>query len=424
MKVLFFGTNPQQFNGYSRVTYELAKQFAAKKTMIEFGIFGFQNANPCPNHRTDIPAGMFIYDAASNEKTRAGGFGFEEMIDVVSQFKPDICIVFNDPRIVISTLEKIRIVQKTMNFKIIVYADQVYVGQPREYIAYLNDCVDHVIAFTPFWEETIKDQGLTIPTSFLCHGFNKMSHYAVPKRIVRPYFGVGMDDFVVINMNRNTPRKRWDICLSAFAEVVSKKPNDPIKLAIATSLVGAWNLIDIYLTELKKFKVSPSVGLSHLVIIENPQALTDDVTNMLNNLADVGINTASGEGWGLCSSEAMGIGIPQIVPNVGGHKEFCSVDESIIVEPTMSLYIDASIDPVVRGEAQLCHPSAFADAILKYYCDRRLLAEHGAKAKSKMLTNYSWNDISNKLIETCRLVTRVGHSLYKIDEEEIFQLLA
>lgn len=425
MRVLLFATNPQQFNGYSRVSYELAKQFESPKTYGDFvfGIYGYQNANPCPNHRSDVPKDMFIYEAASNEKTRAGGFGFEEMIEVVPKFRPDICIVFNDPRIVTGTLEKIKIVQKTMPFKIIVYADQVYVGQPREYITYLNENVDHVIAFTPFWEEVIKDQGVTRPTSFLCHGFNKMSHFPIPKSIVRPFFGVKQEDFVVINLNRNTPRKRWDICMAAFAEVVAKKPNDPIKLAIATGVVGAWNLVEIYETELKKWKVPRDEGLARLILIENPQSLSDDVTNMLNNLADIGINTASGEGWGLCSSEAMGIGIPQIVANVGGHKEFCTDEESTIIEPCLNIYIDASIDPVVRGEAQLCHPSEFARAIIRYYDDRVLLKEHGRKGRKKMLEIYDWKKISDKLVETCRDVAKIGNVLYKIEDEDFMKLM-
>lgn len=422
MRVLFFGTSPHQFNGYSRVTYELAKQFGTKSDRITFGIFGYQNAPSGPTHRTDVPANIFVYDAASNEKTKSNGFGFEEVTGVVTEFKPDACIVFNDPRIVTATLEKLKTLQTAMGFKIIIYADQVYVGQPREYIMYLNENANHVIAFTPFWEDVIKGQGLTIPTSYLCHGFNQMSHFPIPKAVVRPYFGVSMEDFVVINLNRNTPRKRWDVCLASFAEVVSKYPNEPIKLVIATSVVGAWNLMDVYEAELKKRGISMVTGMQHLVVIENPQALSDDVTNMLHNLADVGINTASGEGWGLCTSEAMGLGIPQIVPNVGGHKEFCTNDESILVEPIMSLYIDASIDPIVRGEAQLCHPSSFADAIIRYFLDRTLLAEHGLRARRKMIKHYNWNDISNKLIDTCETV--IGQkSLTQIDDGHFLSML-
>lgn len=426
MRVLFFATNPQQFNGYSRVSYELAKQFDSENKQFSdfvFGIYGYQNANPCTNHRSDVPKDMFIYEAASNEKTRSGGFGFEEMIDIVPKFNPDICVVFNDPRIVTATVEKLKVVQLQKKFKIIVYADQVYVGQPREYITYLNENVDHVIAFTPFWEEIIKEQGVTRPTSFLCHGFNKMSHYPVPKSIVRPFFGVNQDDFVVINMNRNTPRKRWDVCMAAFAEVVHRKPNDPIKLAIATGVVGAWNLIEIYETELKRWNIPLHIGMSRLIIIENPQSLSDDVTNMLNNLADIGINTSSGEGWGLCSSEAMGLGIPQIVANVGGHKEFCSNEDSTIIEPCLNIHIDASIDPVVRGEAQLCHPSAFAQAIITYYDDRKLLNLHGVRGRKKMLENYNWCEISKKLVETCRKVSNLGNVLFAIDDDDFLKLI-
>jgi hypothetical protein len=46
----------------------------------------------------------------------------------------------------------------------------------------------------------------------------------------------------------------------------------------------------------------------------------DEDINMFYNAADVGINTADGEGSGLCNFEQMGVGVPQVVPDIGGFR--------------------------------------------------------------------------------------------------------
>jgi hypothetical protein len=43
----------------------------------------------------------------------------------------------------------------------------------------------------------------------------------------------------------------------------------------------------------------------------------DEDINMFYNVADVGVNSADGEGWGLCNFEQMGVGVPQVVPRGG-----------------------------------------------------------------------------------------------------------
>jgi len=65
----------------------------------------------------------------------------------------------------------------------------------------------------------------------------------------------------------------------------------------------------------------------------------DDDINVFYNLADVGVNSADGEGWGLCNFEQMGVGVPQVVPDIGGFKEFITSSNSIIVKPERSFII-------------------------------------------------------------------------------------
>jgi glycosyltransferase involved in cell wall biosynthesis len=65
----------------------------------------------------------------------------------------------------------------------------------------------------------------------------------------------------------------------------------------------------------------------------------DEEINLFYNSADVGITTADGEGFGLCQFEQMGVGIPQVLPDIGGFKEFCHSNNSILVKPAVRYYV-------------------------------------------------------------------------------------
>ena len=396
MRVLFFGTHPKQFNGYSKVVYELAKCLC-KRDDIELSIFGFQNFYQNDAHRLDLPENLAIHDAFTLEEPKESGFGFSQIKDAVAKFNPEVCIVYNDMLVVSQVVNQLRAIEGH-TFKIVGYVDQVYLNQKKEFIEYINKNLDVAMCFTPEWEKCLKEQGVTIPTCYLQHGFNKMTYFPIPKELARQYYGLKSDDFIILNLNRNQPRKRWDTCLKAFAEIVSRYPKEPIKLMIATALQGAWNLIEIYERELKKRNVSLEEGIKHLIVIDNPQKITDEQTNILYNIADVGINTCDGEGFGLCNFEQAALGIPQIVPKLGGFVDFLEEDASILVEPKFAYYVDNTRD-LVCGEALFCDYNDFVEAIETYYNDRDQLKRHGNLTRERILSKYGWDKISDKLVQ-------------------------
>jgi glycosyltransferase involved in cell wall biosynthesis len=86
------------------------------------------------------------------------------------------------------------------------------------------------------------------------------------------------DSFIVLNANRNEPRKRIDITREGFARFAADKP------------------ANVFL---------------HL---HDGRGLDDAELNHLYNACDVGLNTASAEGWGMISFEHAATGAAQIVP--------------------------------------------------------------------------------------------------------------
>lgn len=411
LRVLFFVTHYASSNGYSQVGYELTK-YLAKKADIQLTIYGFQNFGQIQNHREDFPSNVQIYDAFANEQPKQAGFGVAQVKEFVSVNRPDVVIVYNDMLVLTSVIAQLHEVPDK-NFKIIAYIDQVYLCQKRDYINFVNEKADIAMLFTPYWEEIAKEQGITLPTCNLPHGFDKMLHYPVPKPLARKFYNLKNEDFIILNLNRNQPRKRWDICLQAFAEVVKQLPDEPIKLLIATAVQGAWNLLEVFERELKKRGLTLEDGMKHLILLDNPQQLSDEDITFLYNVADVGINTCDGEGFGLCNFQQAAIGIPQIVPYIGGFRDFFDEDNALVIEPRMTYYVDNSRD-MVCGEAELCDYNDFAEAMIKYYQDRELMKKHGENGRKKILTEYPWEKFGEKLYT---IIKDVARDLCTIQEE-------
>jgi glycosyltransferase involved in cell wall biosynthesis len=162
-------------------------------------------------------------------------------------------------------------------------------------------------------------------------------------------------------------------------------------MIIAASMNGSWDLIDLMISETRKYGMTLEDVKKHLVIMQNPQQLTDFDINVMYNAADVGINTCDGEGFGLCNFEQAGVGIPQVVPNIGGFKDFFNNTNSVLLEPKWSFYCDHSRD-FVSGEAQICAVDDYVKG-LQFMLDNPVARQTmGQKARKQIVENYLWKD--------------------------------
>jgi glycosyltransferase involved in cell wall biosynthesis len=123
----------------------------------------------------------------------------------------------------------------------------------------------------------------------------------------------------------------------------------------------------------------------------------DEDINMFYNAANVGINTADGEGWGLCNFEQMGVGVPQVVPDIGGFKEFCNASNSVLVKPRVRYHLPMVYCPV-GGEAQACDPHDICLAMEEYLLNSSKVEEHG-KASRETVIKYNWPSCLSNLVK-------------------------
>lgn len=405
LKFMLVSTHAQQFTGYSKVSYGFLKELV-KNPWLKLVHFGFQKHPQAPQMYRPYPPSIKVYDAASLERPVQGqqnqGFGFTALPEVIRREQPNVVLIYNDMAVVARFLEEIRKSGIPRNFKLWVYIDQVYNTQLQAYIDILNRDADRVFAFTPYWKKCIKDQGVNRPIDVLGHGFETDFFKPLPRKEIRKKLGIPEDAFMILNLNRNQPRKRYDLCIMAFVELIVKYPTKPIMMMCVCDKgeKGGWWIFEIFQRELKLRGVNLEQFSQRLLLTSQDMSFSDDDINMFYNMADVGINTAEGEGFGLCNFEQMGVGVPQVVPDVGGFKAFCTKDNSMAVKPKYRYYLPTMYCPV-GGEAEVCDPHDICLALEEYLVNSAKREAHGKAARETVL-GFTWAKATENLVKRLR----------------------
>lgn len=397
LNFMLVSTHLHQVTGYSKVSYNIINQLV-KNPWLNITHYGFQRL---PS-RTDYegrtyPPSVKVYDAITLEKPSKQGFGYAELPAAIEQTKPDVVMIYNDMAVIHNFLESIKKSGIKRTFQVWLYVDQVYNCQLAGYIDLINREADRVFAFTSYWRDCLKEQGVHRPIDIIHHGFDEKMFYKMPKTMARKKLNLPEDVFTFMTVNRNQPRKRHDLLIMAFVELIVKYPNRAIALLCVCDKgeKGGWWLFEIFARELKRRNVPVERFGNRLMITQRDMDFKDDEINTFYNAADVCISTADGEGWGLCTFESMGVGTPQIVPDVGGHKEFCNADNALVVKPKFRYYLPMVFCPV-GGEAEACDPHDICLAMETYVNDSELMAKHGAAAASTV-KKYTWESAVKQL---------------------------
>src|SRR5262249_48899457 len=112
--------------------------------------------------------------------------------------------------------------------------------------------------------------------------------------------------FLVLNANRNQPRKRIDITMLGFSLFARGKPqNVQLYLHMGNEDMG-WNIL----------KLAKRLGIDDRLILTvndgSIPGIPDDGMNAIYNACDVGINTSTCEGWGLPNFEHAAVRRAQV----------------------------------------------------------------------------------------------------------------
>ena len=410
LKFLLVSTHMHQFTGYSKVSHNMINELS-QKSWLKLTHYGFQKMPEVPDGYRPYPPNVEVFDAVANEKPPQQGFGYAQLPEFIRRNEPNVVMIYNDLSVVTRFLEEIRKSGIPRTFKVWVYCDQVYNTQLQPFLDVLNRDADLVFAFSNGWKKCLKEQGINRPIDVITHGFDKEKFFPIPRELARKQMGLPNDRFIILNLNRNQPRKRYDILIMAFVELIVKNPTKPIFLFCVCDKgeKGGWDLFGIFKRELQLRKIPVEQFADRLMISSVDMKFRDEDINMFYNVANIGINTADGEGWGLCNFEQMGVGVPQVVPDIGGFKEFANSTNSMCVKAKVRYYLPMVYCPV-GGEALACDPHDMCLAMEEYVTNSSKLEEHGKAARETVL-KYTWPSC------LANLVKRLESEKKEMDEE-------
>lgn len=147
--------------------------------------------------------------------------------------------------------------------------------------------------------------------------------------------------FLILNANRNTPRKRIDLTLEIFAAFLKRYHNAYLYLHMGMLDVGC----DV-------ISIAEQLGIQeHLLFTtheEKRPVVDDEQLNLIYNACNIGINTCTGEGWGLVAFEHAATGAPQLMPNHSAFKEIWTGNGELLNlrEDSMLVDIAGAVDVI------------------------------------------------------------------------------
>jgi glycosyltransferase involved in cell wall biosynthesis len=391
-KIFFMCTHPNQGTGYARVANKLTNYLVKHYDLTYFAFQNFPNQDVKDRF---IDPKIKIIDAVKEDPISPKGFGDKAIISSFENEKPDILFLYNDLPVCVSILKLLEDCNHT-NYKVILYLDLVYRWEDIERIEYLKTKADFCFVFLKCWKDHLVEDYLWNPQKIavLPHGIDTNDFKKLDSKNSKKELGLQEDDFIVLNMNRNSYRKQWYLTIQAFIIFLRKTNLNPRVKLFCSCLIfteDGFDITKLIRTECLKHGLDSQQILDNH-IFHNPTAFfsSEEKVNLIYNACDVGINTCCGEGFGLTNLEHGILGKPQIVSGVPALQETLR-DHGIIINPTQRMTI--SNFESHGGEICIFNPYDFAEQlfnIFKFYTESTNLKTH-------IENNYNWENVYKTL---------------------------
>ena len=348
-------------------------------------------------------------------------YGYSQLPTLVNEIRPDVVFLLYDISFQTRYLKVLR--RLTPQPKTVFYSP-VEAGPIAPEIVRLLHGVTRYVLFTEYGRseiaqslETVRRDNAdfrfpeleVIPHGVACEKFFPLDNGSpasinddsVPQRRLLARKQLGMQDpdhlasFIVLNANRNMPRKRIDLTMQGFAEFARDKPaNVQLYLHMATEDTG-WNVIILA----RRYGIYDRLMMTKA---DNSRPeLPDEQLNLLYNACDVGITTTTGEGWGMVSFEHAATKSAQIIPRHTSLTELWN-GAAEFIEPTAKMTYPGNLT-----EGLVVSVPDVAKALERVYQDhayRESLAEAGFQNARRPELRWDliaerWRQLLNEVIE-------------------------
>ena len=261
---------------------------------------------------------------------------------------------------------------------------------PRAFAKQFNRTLDLITVGSSQTAAFLEDAGVKVPMAVVGDGVDhlrEISPAALPAALP--------EGFNFLHVSSCFPRKAADVILAAFGEAFGGEAG--VSLVIKT-FPNPHNDIQ---QQVAAFQASFPDGPKVLVYEDD---CSDEQLAALYSGCDAYVAPSRGEGFGLPLAEAMLHGLPVITSDWGGHRDFCSDQNSWLVPSTLTL-ADTHLS---QPGSMWCEPSAGALAktlreIFEADADTRATKINAARATAEALT---WSAVAENTQRAIEQLTR------------------
>lgn len=376
-KILWYG-DAVSHTGFARVTHSILDHLSKNHEVVVYAMNYTGDPHPYP---------FKIYPACGGNPNDR--FGIHRLPSIVQAERPDFFICLNDIWIVNQVWERIHFLQPELKFKFIPYFPVDSERYVDSMLRFVKDW-DFSITFTIEQAQRLMAHNIEPKMlGVLPHGIDEGKFFPMDQGEARKKLGLPLDKFIVLNANRNQPRKRIDLTIQAFAEFAKDKPDTMLYLHMSEKDLG-WSVREIFDSEMSRRGLDSTNRLIMTSRQINYMAPPSDETlNLIYNATDVGINTADGEGWGLVPFEHGSCKRAQVVPNHTSCKDIWKNSGSLI---DVAVWVRDKDLGVERGIVDI---SSAVEKLNELYEDktfRESVAEECYKVTQN--PNYRWDKVA------------------------------
>ena len=338
-------------------------------------------------------------------------FGLIQLPALLDEIKPDLVFVVVEPWVAVFYARCVRQAGGNRT-RIVAYTPIDGTLQDCPYLHHLGD-LDQMVLYTRAARKALGERlqsmgGRCPPLRVIPHG--------VDLAAFQPYARNGTDSgrrrarrelwpdqpdlwdaFIVLNANRNQPRKQIATTIEGFARFARGKPPN-VRLYLHMGVLDE----GVPVIELAR-----QHGIEDRLLLTERQRrhprVTDARLNCIYNACDVGINTSAGEGWGLCAFEHAATGAAQVVPRHTGCEENWS-GAALLVEPAQEINF---------GNAFLTgfglEPEAVAQALNRLYEDTAFRETMAARAFQRATEGFpNWTRVAEHFRDLFDAIVQPG----------------
>jgi glycosyltransferase involved in cell wall biosynthesis len=340
-----------------------------------------------------------IFPASNGLRDR---HGIKRIAGIINMIRPAVVLIVNDPGLVAQYLDEISTLEHRPT--VVAYMPIDSGPLPLDHVRGLAS-LERIIVYNQFAADTLQaasdevkadDPSFVLPpVSIIPHGvdtdvfrplFPHDGNVVRARKVARcellPASESFADAFIVLNANRNQPRKRIDVTIAGFAQFAAGKPDVSLYLHMGMTDLG-WDIRELA----RRHGIMDQLIVTHDADC-HPGSRPEQL-NRIYNACDVGINTSEAESWGLTAFEHAATGAAQIVPGHTGTREIWE-GAAEMLPPSLQVTSPGSLT-----NSALIDPQTVAATLEHLYQDAQLLQRRSLTAyQHATQSRYSWDTVA------------------------------